>query len=135
KAHNNLEPIVRAGSETEGFVDKWIVYGTVDGKQLFSACELTVLPGRSTTIKDPGAYGLIVVQGSGTIGALDVDCPNFIRFGEVTKERSFAASRRAGEGVAFKTPGGGPFVTLRYFGPDPHSNLPAVGDHLKAVGP
>ena len=69
KAHNYLEPIVRSGIPANGFVDKWIVYGTVDGKQLFSACELTVHPGHSTTIKDPGAYGLIVVQGSGQIGA------------------------------------------------------------------
>ena len=68
KAHNYLEPIVRSGIPANGFVDKWIVYGTVDGKQLFSACELTVHPGHSTTIKDPGAYGLIVVQGSGQIG-------------------------------------------------------------------
>jgi hypothetical protein len=133
KAHNYLEPIARSGSEAEGFVDRWIVYGTVDGKQLFSACELTVLPGRSTTIKDPGAYGLIVVQGSGTIGALDVDSPNFIRFGEVTKDEVFVTAKRAGEGVAFKNTGSEPFVSLRYFGPDTHGNLPAVGDHLKGT--
>ena len=60
KKNNYLEPIVRTGGQSAGYVDKWIVYGTVDGKQLFSACELTVEPGRSVTIKDPGAYGLIV---------------------------------------------------------------------------
>ena len=53
KAHNYLEPIVRSGGEAEGYVDKWIVYGTVDGKQLFSACELTVLPGRSVDDQGP----------------------------------------------------------------------------------
>ena len=105
-------------------MDKWIVYGTVDGKQLFSACELTVLPGRSITIKDPGAYGLIVVQGSGTIGALDVDSPNFIRFGEVTKDEVFVTAKRAGEGVSFKNTGSEPFVSLRYFGPDTHASFP-----------
>ena len=99
----------------------------MDGKQLFSACELTVLPGRSTTIKDPGAYGLIVVQGSGTIGALDVDSPNFIRFGEVTKDEVFVTAKRAGEGVSFKNTGSEPFVSLRYFGPDTHQNLPSGG--------
>src|SRR5438046_506625 len=84
KAHNYLEPIVRSGSEAEGFVDKWIVYGTVNGKQLFSARELTLDPGQSTTIKDDGAYGLIVTQGSGIIGKLDVDSPNYIRYGQMT---------------------------------------------------
>ena len=46
KANNYLEPIVHSGSEAEGYVDKWIVYGTVDGKQVFSARELTVYPRR-----------------------------------------------------------------------------------------
>ena len=75
KAHNYLEPIVHSGGEGQGYVDKWIVYGKVDGKQLFSASELTVFPGGSVTIKDNGAYGLIAVQGRGTIGKLDVDSP------------------------------------------------------------
>ena len=99
KKNNYLEPIERTGGKSAGYVDKWIVYGTVDGKQLFSACELTVEPGRSVTIKDPGAYGLIAVQGSGLIGKLAVDSPNFIRFGEVTQDEVFVdgqAGRRRG---------------------------------------
>jgi hypothetical protein len=131
KTNHYLEPIVRTGSEQEGFFDRWIVYGTIAGKQVFSACELTVLPGRSCTIKDPGAYGLIVVQGSGTIGKLDVDSPNYIRFGEVTKDEVFVAHKRAGEGVTFTNTGSEPFVSLRYFGPDAHPDLPNVGDYLK----
>ncbi|MBX6313113.1 MAG: hypothetical protein IRY99_09405, partial [Isosphaeraceae bacterium] len=130
KAHNYLEPIVR--SQGEGYVDKWIVYGTVDGKQLFSACELTVEPGASATIQDPGAYGLIVVQGSGFIGKLDVDSPNYIRFGQMTKDEVFITAKRAAEGVTFRSTGSEPFVSLRYFGPDVHKNLPKVGDYLKA---
>lgn len=131
KKNNYLEPIVRSGSEKEGAVDKWVVYGRVDGKQLFSACELTVLPGRSITIKDPGASGLIVVQGRGKIGNLDVDCPVYIRFGEVTNDEVFISAKRAREGVKFVNDGTEPFVSLRYFGPDTHRDLPNVGDHLK----
>lgn len=130
KAHNYLEPIVH--SESEGHVDKWIVYGTVDGRQLFSARELTVYPGGSTTIKDDGAYGLIVTQGSGTIGKTAVDSPIYIRFGEVTKDEVFVTAKRAGEGVTFKNTGAEPFVSLRYFGPDVHKTVPAVGDFRKA---
>jgi hypothetical protein len=134
KKHNYLEPIVRSGKlgAKSGHVDKWIVYGTVDGKQLFSACELTVEPGASVTLKDPGAYGLVVVQGSGAIGKLGGDSPNFIRFGEVTQDEVFVTAKRAGEGVAFKNTGSEPFVSLRYFGPDTHPDLPKVGDHNKA---
>jgi hypothetical protein len=131
KSHNYLEPLVRRVGREEGYVDKWVVYGRVDGKQLFSACELTVLPGRSATIKDPGAYGLIVVQGSGTIGKLVVDSPNFIRYGEMTQDEVFVTAKRAGEGVTFQNTGSEPLVSLRYFGPDTHPDLPEVGDHSK----
>ena len=131
KAHNYLEPIVHSGSAAEGYVDKWIVYGTVDGRQLFSARELTVLPGGTATIKDPGASGLVATQGSGTIGNLAIDTPVFIRFGEVTQDEVFIAEKRAKEGVTFRNTGAEPFVTLRYFGPDVHDDLPAGGDHLK----
>ncbi len=132
KAHNYLEPIVHSGGEGQGHVDKWIVYGTVDGKQLFSARELTVFPGGSVTIKDDGAYGLIVTQGRGSIGKLEVDSPNFIRFGEMTEDEVFVTAKRAAEGVAFKNLGCEPFVSLRYYGPDVHKSLPKVGDYLKA---
>lgn len=131
KTHNYLEPIVHSGSEQEGYVDKWIVYGTVDGKQLFSARELTVYPGGSCTIKDPGASGLIVTQGRGTIGKLDVDCPVYIRYGETTKDEVFVTDKRAKEGVPFQNTGTEVFVSLRYFGPDVHTNLPKIGDYRK----
>jgi hypothetical protein len=131
KSHHYLEPIVASGGDGAGYVDKWVVYGWVNGQQLFSAKELTLQPGASATIKDEGAYGLIVVQGRGTIGQLDVDCPIFIRFGEMTKDEVFVTAQRASEGVTFKNTGSEPFVSLRYFGPDVHSKLPEVGDHLK----
>lgn len=131
KAKNYLEPIVRSGGEKDGFVDKWIVYGRVDGKQLFSACELTLQPGASAVIKDPGAYGLIVVQGSGTIGKVTVDSPNYIRYGQMTADEVFVTAKRSAGGVEFKNTGSEPFVSLRYFGPDTHADLPQVGDYLK----
>jgi len=131
KTHNYLEPIVHAGSVEEGFVDRWIVYGKVDGRDLFSARELTVYPGRSVTIKDDGASGLIVTQGRGSIGKLEVDCPVYIRHGEVTQDEVFVTDKRAKEGVTFKNKGTEVFVSLRYFGPDVHPNAPAVGDHRK----
>jgi hypothetical protein len=132
KAHNYLEPIVHSGSGQEGYVDKWTVYGTVDGKQLFSARELTVYPGNACTIKDPGASGLIVTQGRGAIGKLEVDCPAYIRYGEVTKDEVFVTDQRAKAGVTFKNTGTEAFVSLRYFGPDVHASLPKIGDYRKS---
>src|SRR4051794_20097677 len=47
-----------------GYSENWVVYSTAS----YSAKELAVLPGRSVTIKDAAAYGVIVVQGHGTFG-------------------------------------------------------------------
>src|SRR3972149_362755 len=63
KEHNYLEPIVDRACSASGCVDKWICYGLVDGEQLFSAKELTVMPGATCVLKDPGARGWITVQG------------------------------------------------------------------------
>ena len=45
KDSHYLEPIPVEGTEDEGFVDRWIVYGKIQGAQLFTAKELTVEPG------------------------------------------------------------------------------------------
>ena len=132
KAHNYLEPIVHSGGDGQGYVDKWVVYGTVDGKQLFSARELTVFPGGSVTIKDDGAYGLIVTQGVGTDRQ---DSTSIARTTSASarRPRTRCSSPRSGPRRAstFKNTGSEVFVSLRYFGPDVHPNLPNVGDHRK----
>src|SRR5439155_5493604 len=84
KDHHYLEPIPVADTASEGYVDRWIVYGKIDGEQLFTAKELTVDPGAKCTIKDKGAYGLICVQGIGRINGQPLNSPKMIRFGELT---------------------------------------------------
>lgn len=132
KKHHYLEPIPVANTESEGYVDKWIVYGTIDGQQKFSARELTVMPGARCTIHDAGASGVIVTQGHGRIGKLEVDCPSIIRFGQMTQDEVFISDEAAVGGVTFenhsKTDS---LVTLRYFGPGVHPNMPKVGDHMR----
>lgn len=131
KDHHYLEPIPVADSATEGYVDRWIVYGKVHDKELFSAKELTVNPGVKATIKDNGAYGLIAVQGSGRIGKLALQTPAMIRFGELTEDEVFVSHDAARQGVVFENTGKEPLVTLRYFGPDTNPHAPAVGAHKK----
>ena len=55
KDSHYLEPIAVADTESEGYVDRWVVYGKFDGEELFSAKELTINPGVKVTIKDRGA--------------------------------------------------------------------------------
>ncbi len=131
KEHNYLEPIVDAERSGPGYTDRWIVYGTIDGQQLFSAKELTLEPGAKCVLKDPGASGWITVQGRGRMGKLALQTPVMIRFGEETEDEVFISFEAATAGVEVENTGSEPLVGLRYFGPDVHANLPKVGDHRR----
>ena len=131
KEHNYLEPIVDASCSGGGATDCWIVYGTVDGRQLFSAKELTLEPGAKHTLKDPGASGWITVQGRGRRGKLNLQTPAMIHFGEETEDEVFITHEAATAGVEIENTGSEPLVGLRYFGPDVHRDLPKIGDYRK----
>jgi hypothetical protein len=130
KNNHYIEPIPVHESASEGYLDRWVVYGTINGQQRFSAKELTVAPGARCTIRDGGAYGLILTQGHGVIGKMKVSCPSQIRFGQMTEDEFFASYEAAAAGVTFENHSQtDPLVTLRYFGPDVHTDMPEVGDH------
>jgi hypothetical protein len=133
KDSHYLEPVAVGGDPRE-YVDRWIVYGKVNGQQLFTAKELTVMPGKKATIKDTGAYGLITVQGVGKINKHDLQTPAMIRYGELTEDEYFVTYEAARAGVTFENTGTEPLVTLRYFGPDACPSAPEVGAHKKASG-
>ena len=125
KDSNYIEPVVC--EKGDGWCDKWIVYGTINGKQLFTAKELTIQPGAKCTIKDGGAFSWITVQGSGLIGNMVIDSPVMIRFGAMTEDEVFVTCKRANAGVTYENTGKEPLVGLRYFGPDAQPNAPANG--------
>ena len=127
KESHYLEPVIC--TQGEGWADRWIVYGKVDGQQLFTAKELTVDPGAKCMIKDGGAYGWITVQGEGRIGKLRLQTPAMIRFGAMTEDEVFVTAAAAAEGVTVENTGSEPLVGLRYFGPDAQADAPNVGAH------
>jgi hypothetical protein len=127
KDANYIEPIVDKAKSGPGYTDRWIVYGTIDGKQLFSAKELTVDPGARCTLQDNAASGWTTVQGKGRIGKLNLQTPAMIRFGQNTEDEVFISHDAASCGVVVENTGSEPLVGLRYFGPDAHPNLPANG--------
>jgi hypothetical protein len=132
KDSHYLEPIPASDSASEGYVDRWIVYGRFAGQQKVSAKELTVMPGASCTIHDPGAYGLTVTQGHGVIGKLAIDCPAVIRFGQMTQDEVFVSHEAAMQGITFRNQSQtDPLVMLRFFGPDVHSDMPEVGSYRR----
>lgn len=135
KDHHFLEPIPTGDTAAEGYVDRWIVYGDVHGVQYFSAKELTVFPSASCRIIDNGAYGLICVQGRGTINSQPLSSPQIIRFNELTDDEYFCTESGARAGVVFEnTSRTEPMVCLRYFGPAANPSAPKVGDHSSHGG-
>jgi hypothetical protein len=132
KDNHYLEPVPVADTRSEGYVDRWIVYGKVDGVEYFSAKELTLDPGAKCTITDNGAYGLTCVQGKGKMNNLVLDCPKLIRFHELTEDEVFCTEAAAKAGVTFEnTSPVEPLVVLRYFGPDVNPEAPAMGAYRK----
>ena len=128
KENHFLEPIPVADTRSDGFLDKWIVYGMVDGVQPFTAKELTINPGTKVMIKDAGAYGLICVQGTGKINREPLISPQMIRFHELTDDEYFCTEEGARTGITFEnTSENEPLVCLRYFGPDVSPDAPSLG--------
>jgi hypothetical protein len=104
------------------------VYGRINGKQYFSAKELTIKPGVACTIRDNGAFGMTVVQGQGRMNKLTLDCPKMIGFYEVTQDEVFCTESAAREGVRYEnTSPCEDLVMLRYFGPEVNPEAPEVG--------
>jgi len=99
-----------------GYIENWITYGS----PYFAAKELTVLPGRTVTIRDEGAYGLIVLQGHGTMRSWPIESPALIRFGQLTYDEFFVSFSAAAEGVTIHNSSkADTIVMLKHFGPHP----------------
>lgn len=78
-----------------GYNEEWICYKCREA----SAKRLTVLPGRTVTIKDQAAYGIICLQGHGRFGVWDLETPTLIRYGQLTHDEYFVSELAAKEGV------------------------------------
>lgn len=100
--------------QAEGYIENWICYKS----DAFGAKELTVLPGKTVTIKDSAAYGIIVMQGHGKMGVWDIETPALIRYGQLTNDEFFISEQAAIEGVTITNASStDPIVILKHFGP------------------
>ena len=126
-ANNKVYPkLVRPANEMEGYVEKWVTYGT----KYYSAKELTVLPGKTVTVTDPEAYGLILTQGYGEFGGTSVSTPSMIRFGAMTEDELFVTAPAARKGVVIRNGSStDPLVILKHFGPGNPDAAPLIKQH------
>ena len=115
--HRFMRPTF-AGDETamraNGYLDRWVCYKS----PAVSAKELTVLPGAKAVIKDAAAYGLIMLQGFGTINGQPLETPALIRYGQLTNDEYFVSEAAASQGVVIENRSTtDPIVMLKHFGP------------------
>ena len=99
--------------KSRGYIENWICYKS----PAFSAKELTVLPSAAVTIKEAAAYGMILMQGHGTMGVWDIETPALIRYGQLTHDEYFVSEDAAKAGVRIVNPSRtDPIVMLKHFG-------------------
>jgi len=104
-----------AKMEAEGYIENWICYRS----EAFSAKELTIAPGKTVTIKDSAAYGIIMMQGHGKMGVWNIETPSLIRYGQLTNDEFFITEKAAMEGVEITNHSTtDPIVMLKHFGPN-----------------
>lgn len=126
-----LPPVDIVKTKDAGYREKWIVYGLIDNKELFSGKELEVYIGNRISIKDSGAYGLVIIQGHGTINGITVESPTMIRFGDSTRDEFFVPYSTARKGVTIENTGYEPLVMLKFFGPDCNADMPKKSPPIK----
>ena len=125
RKHRFMPPLpARPPEETErlGWRENWICYKST----AVSAKELTVLPGCTVKIHDSAAYGMIMMQGHGSMNGLRIETPAMIRFGELTFDEYFISEDTAEAGVTIINESSSePIVMLKHFGPgNPDLGLP-----------
>jgi len=119
-----LPPIEIKNDTPEKFQEKWVIYGKINGHEVFSTKELTVNSGAKLTMTDTGAYGTIVLQGHGKMNGTDIESPIMIRYGDITRDEFFVPYTTATTGVTIENTGCEPLVILKFFGPDCNPDMP-----------
>lgn len=116
--HNFMRPTpAKPFAETEplGYREEWICYKCPQA----SAKRLTILPGCSIRIQDACAYGLICLQGHGTLGVHRLESPALIRYGSLSYDEYFVTEPAAKEGVLIVNRAGEEMVILKHFAENP----------------
>jgi len=126
-ARHFLRP--RIASASPDHVDRWVVYGRIDGQQCFTARELTIAPGGQATVVEPGCHGLLCTQGAGRVNGQPLAAPTMIRFGQLTRDEYFVGAPAATAGVHYENHSDvEPLVVLRYYGPEADPGAPEAGE-------
>jgi hypothetical protein len=114
-----FRPPVTAASHS-AYTEKWVSYAN----DYIGAKELSVKPKQTAVVKDGAAYGLICIQGHGTLGKFVCEAPTLLRFGQQSADEFFVTEAAAKNGVVLTNESPvEPLVVLKHFGPN-HPEMP-----------
>ncbi len=114
KKNRFMAPIVIR--EDKAHKEEWICYKS----DLVCAKRLTVYPGQTVTVQDSAAYGLILIEGKGTMNEWEMETPTLIRYGELTSDEFFVCESVAKAGVKItNTSKTENIVMLKHFAENP----------------
>jgi hypothetical protein len=117
-----FRPPVTCNHSDERHGEKWVIYAN----EYISAKELTILPGQTVTVKDPAAYGCIIVQGHGKFGVHDAESATMLRYGQASSDEYFVSEDAARNGIEITNRSRfEPMVILKHFGPN-NPDMPAT---------
>ena len=117
-----FRPPVLCESSDTAHSEQWIMYGN----DYFAAKELTIEPGQTVTVRDPVAYGCILVQGYGRFGSFDAETAVMLRYGQMSGDEYFVSEQAAQAGVQIENRSAfEPLVILKHFGPN-HPDAPTA---------
>ena len=114
--HQNRFMAPKVIRRDEGCCEEWICYKCKE----VSAKRLTVYPGQKIIVTDRAAYGIILLQGQGTMNDWPLETPTLIRYGELTHDEYFVSEAAARKGVIItNTSQTEPLVMLKHFAENP----------------
>ena len=102
------------------YTEKWIAYAN----PYIGAKELTIHPGQTVTLRDPIAFGCILVQGHGKIGVHPAETATMLRYGQMSADEFFVSESASRDGITYINDSlWEPMVLLKHFGPN-HVAMP-----------
>jgi len=115
-----FRPPLTCAYSDEQHTEKWILYAN----DYVAAKELTIQPGQSVVVKEPVAYGCVMIQGHGQFGPYDAEAAIMLRFGQMSADEHFVSEAAAKKGVKITNASlFEPMVILKHFGPN-HPDMP-----------
>jgi hypothetical protein len=123
--NHHTPPVPVEGGAQPGGQEWWIFYNT----RLYSGKKLVVKPGGSYFSREKGVHNILVWDGKGTFGPLDVEGRSHLR------DEILVTHQAALQGVKVVNTGAEDLSIIKFFGPDINDDAPKLGKYSYTARP